>query len=109
MILSVQIRQTGAWKGVKVTSASSFSNRNMSALLEVGPDGELYLNGEYKSRGWGAYNALVGPGDLSNDGSGDLMARDGAGSLYLYRGNGVDGFTPRVKVGTGYQVYPNLY
>ncbi len=103
-----KISDTGGWKGAKVTWGSAFSNRNKSAILEVGTDGALYLNGRYKSGGWGSYNTLVAPGDLSNDGTGDLLGRDTAGNLYLFQGNGVDGVVNKIKIGGGWGAYNKL-
>ncbi len=53
--------------------------------------------------GWTIFNALVGPGDMNNDGAADVLAREAAtGDLWLYRGNGTGGFLPRVRVGNGW-------
>lgn len=53
--------------------------------------------------GWKIFNALVGPGDMNNDGAADVLAREAAtGDLWLYRGNGTGGWFPRVKVGNGW-------
>jgi len=52
------------------------------------------------------YNRIVGPGDITGDGKGDLLAVTGTGTLYLYAGTGsgmsVGG---RVQLGTGWQQY----
>jgi hypothetical protein len=47
-------------------------------------------------------SALVGPGDFDGDRFVDVLARDGSGYLWLYRGNGQGGWLPRVKVGNGW-------
>ncbi|MFF8846680.1 FG-GAP repeat domain-containing protein [Streptomyces sp. NPDC015127] len=95
------------WGGAKLTLTSSFNDDGYGDLLEV-MDGTLYNYDDYVGdgeigSGWGIYNTLFGPGDLSGDGRADLLARDGAGALYLYRGNG-DGsaFAARQKIGTGW-------
>ncbi|MFF9630332.1 FG-GAP repeat domain-containing protein [Streptomyces fradiae] len=57
--------------------------------------------------GWSAYNSVRGTGDVTGDGHADLVARDMAGVLWLYRGTGVETapFAARTRVGSGWQVY----
>jgi len=43
--------------------------------------------------GWGGFGALFSPGDLTGDGRPDVLAVKANGDLYLYRGNGLGGFT----------------
>ncbi|MEV1176825.1 VCBS repeat-containing protein [Nonomuraea sp. NPDC049784] len=52
--------------------------------------------------GWDAYTALVSTGDNSGDGKPDLIARDSAGALWLFKGTGVASapFAARVQIGT---------
>ncbi|WUH90429.1 VCBS repeat-containing protein [Streptomyces sp. NBC_00433] len=38
--------------------------------------------------GWNIYNQILGAGDITGDGHPDLVARDTAGVLWLYRGTG---------------------
>ena len=53
--------------------------------------------------GWNIFNAIVGPGDLTGDGTADILARQPSnGYLWLYPGNGRGGWLPRVRVGTGW-------
>lgn len=90
------------------------SRPNMLAVcgdgtLAAGPDGQVAIGS-----GWGVYNALVGPGDLTGDGKGDLIARDGSGTLYLYRST-TDAFDPtcptfaaKVRVGGGWNAYDRI-
>ncbi|WP_261993841.1 FG-GAP-like repeat-containing protein [Streptomyces sp. t39] len=102
-----QISGIGGWKGAVITVTSSLDDDSYPEILQLwegglytyGVDGDAYRIGG----GWGVYNTLVGPGDLSGDGKGDLVARDGSGTLYLYRGNGYGtGFASKQKVGTGW-------
>ncbi|MGM0386823.1 MAG: FG-GAP repeat domain-containing protein, partial [Actinomycetota bacterium] len=54
--------------------------------------------------GWTGMTAVFGPGDFSGDGNVDVLARDEAGLLWLYRGNGRGGWlSPRLQVGHGWQ------
>ncbi|GGQ17257.1 N-acetylmuramoyl-L-alanine amidase [Streptomyces roseolilacinus] len=58
-------------------------------------------------RGWQIYDALLGPGDLDRDGRPDVIARDGNGELWFYRGTGsaTAPFAARTTIGKGWQVY----
>ncbi|MCQ0022400.1 N-acetylmuramoyl-L-alanine amidase [Streptomyces somaliensis DSM 40738] len=57
--------------------------------------------------GWQGYDALLGPGDLNRDGRPDLVARDGGGRMWLYRGTGsaASPFAARTAIGGGWQIY----
>ncbi|MEU6169467.1 FG-GAP repeat domain-containing protein [Streptomyces tanashiensis] len=62
--------------------------------------------------GWQVYNNIVSVGDIDIDGITDVIARDGAGALYLYKGtaNGNVPFKPRVKIGTnGWNTYRIMF
>ncbi|MEU7073728.1 VCBS repeat-containing protein [Streptomyces narbonensis] len=100
--------EPGSWAGLKVSHLSSMNSDGFSDIGIVFSDGELWLDGPI-GYGWNAYNTLVGPGDLSGDGKGDLLARDGSGVLWIYRGNGkADGLSGRVKVGSGWGAYNKI-
>ncbi|MFI6898770.1 hypothetical protein ACIBM4_32130 [Streptomyces sp. NPDC050256] len=45
---------------------------------------------------------------MSGDGKADLLARDTAGVLWAYRGDGKGAFGYRTKVGGGWQMYSRL-
>nr|WSW68784.1 FG-GAP-like repeat-containing protein [Streptomyces sp. NBC_00995] len=96
------------WGGANITFASSLDYDGRAELMELYA-GTLY-NGDYTiGKGWGVYNSLVGPGDLSGDGKGDLLARTSGGTLYLYRGYGTGaGFASPIKVGGGWDAYNKL-
>ncbi|MFI9744483.1 FG-GAP repeat domain-containing protein [Streptomyces sp. NPDC052494] len=75
----------------------SFTGARFKTRVKVGP-------------GWGAYGQLAGGADVTGDGRADLLARDKAGVLWLYRGTG-SGTTPygtRVRVGAGWGAYDQL-
>ncbi|MFE1443018.1 FG-GAP repeat domain-containing protein [Streptomyces sp. NPDC058739] len=61
------------------------------------------------SAGWGgAYNVVVGVGDLTDDGNADLVARDTGGTLWRHSGTGRGTFAAGVKLGTGWSGYKSL-
>ncbi|MEU9857457.1 VCBS repeat-containing protein [Streptomyces sp. NPDC047974] len=72
-------------------------------------DGHLIIDGQDIGGGWQIYNSIVGPGDLTGDGKGDLVARDASGILWLYKGNGLGtGFATRVSIGGGWNGFNKL-
>ncbi|WP_406059018.1 VCBS repeat-containing protein [Streptomyces sp. NBC_01077] len=103
-----QFGNTGGWKGADFAHLSSMDPDGSSDTAQLF-DGGLYIDGVYLGAGWGVYNALIGPGDLSGDGKGDLLARDRSGYLYLYRGNGQGtSVASRIKIGAGWGGYRNI-
>ncbi|MET4004406.1 beta-glucosidase-like glycosyl hydrolase [Arthrobacter sp. UYCu511] len=56
--------------------------------------------------GNGATNYLT---DFNGDGLGDVLARDAAGILWLYPGNGAGGWLPKVRVGGGWNIYNAMF
>ncbi|MFJ5550001.1 FG-GAP repeat domain-containing protein [Streptomyces sp. NPDC093225] len=57
--------------------------------------------------GWNAYASIIRGNDLTGDGKADLVARDGAGVLWLYPGTGKAAapFLKRVRVDGGWKSY----
>ena len=56
--------------------------------------------------GWRGYDALETPGDLTGDGDPDVLARErSTGYLWIYPGNGRGGWLPRVRAGTGWNIF----
>ncbi|MFF2774925.1 FG-GAP repeat domain-containing protein [Streptomyces sp. NPDC058052] len=103
-----QLTEDGGWAGINIFHASSLDADNFGEFGVV-YDGRLFFGDNVIGSGWGVYDALVGPGDLSGDGKGDLLARDRSGVLYLYRGNGhATAFASRVRVGDGWSAYDKL-
>ncbi|WP_369383877.1 FG-GAP repeat domain-containing protein [Streptomyces sp. cg36] len=103
-----QVGDAGGWAGANLRYASSLDGDGQPELLEI-YENWLYNGQNQVSGGWGTYNLVVGPGDLNNDGQGDLLARDGSGTLWLQRGNGAGtGFASRLKVGGGWNAYDRI-
>ncbi|MFE5297829.1 hypothetical protein [Streptomyces sp. NPDC056632] len=60
--------------------------------------------------GWGVYGtALIGPGDLNNDGHPDLVGRDEAGKLFYYKCDGAGGYAARDEIGTSFPAGEMLF
>jgi hypothetical protein len=53
--------------------------------------------------GWQGFSAIVAAPDITGDGHPELLARDGAGRLWLYPTNGRGGWFARRQIGTGWQ------
>ncbi|WP_329456464.1 FG-GAP repeat domain-containing protein [Streptomyces sp. NBC_01497] len=99
------------FKGLKVVAPVSLTSADEEPMLYV-YQGTLY-NGtpgfeNVSTTGFGSYNLLAGPGDLTGDGNSDLLARDTGGTLWLYPGKGDGNFSAKKKVGTGWNAYNQL-
>ncbi|MFE1548898.1 FG-GAP repeat domain-containing protein [Streptomyces sp. NPDC058718] len=106
-----QYSEPDTYSGIDFTNTSSFNSDDFSDIAEVWDwnNGQLWVDTAVIGTGWGIYNALVGPGDLSGDGKADLLARDKTGVLYLYKGNGEgDAFATRIRVGGGWGGFNKL-
>ncbi|CUM40660.1 FG-GAP repeat domain-containing protein [Streptomyces gardneri] len=101
-----QASTTGGWAGASISYVSALDWGTLADILEV-YQGRLYNNGNTDlGGGWQIYNLIVGPGDLTGDGKGDLVARDRSGVLYLYPGNGQGtAVASRIRVGDGWSTY----
>ncbi|KQX57877.1 MULTISPECIES: VCBS repeat-containing protein [unclassified Streptomyces] len=93
------------WGGVNLTNVSSVDPNGESDVVEI-YNNRLYIESKDMGGGWNAFNLLAGPGDLNGDGSGDLLARDRSGNLYLYPTT-VTGSALRARtlVSGGWQTY----
>ncbi|MEU0399073.1 VCBS repeat-containing protein [Streptomyces sp. NPDC006197] len=58
--------------------------------------------------GWGIYNKLVATGNIGGNPTGDLIARDKAGVLWLYLGKGDGTFAARTRIGGGWNAYNEI-
>ncbi|MGW1146755.1 FG-GAP-like repeat-containing protein [Streptomyces sp. NPDC002454] len=103
------------WSGMRIVA------REGTALLAVDTGGVLWRypahpsTGTYSgstrvrvSDGWQTVDDLLSPGDFTGDGRSDLIGRDAAGDLWLYRGDGQGGYGPRTKIGHGWDTYTAL-
>ncbi len=58
--------------------------------------------------GWNMFNIVFSPGDFDGDGFNDLLARNSAGQLFLYPGDGDGGWLPARQVGAGWNIFDSI-
>ncbi|MBM0230767.1 VCBS repeat-containing protein [Micromonospora sp. STR1_7] len=97
---------TGWAKWTAVFSPGDFNGDGFNDVIARSKAGELFLyrgNGKGRwlngtapdkigSSGWQAFTAIFSPGDFNGDGFADVIVRNTAGQLKLYRGNGGTGW-----------------
>uniref|UniRef100_A0AAU2V7W0 VCBS repeat-containing protein n=1 Tax=Streptomyces sp. NBC_00003 TaxID=2903608 RepID=A0AAU2V7W0_9ACTN len=108
----------------KLFSPGDVTGDGKSDLLARTPSGDLYLypgtgvvsGSPFGDRikvgsGWGIYDQLVGAADMNSDGIADIVARTPSGDLYFYAGSGnaAAPLKDRVRIGTGWGVYNQLF
>ncbi|MGW0967622.1 FG-GAP repeat domain-containing protein [Streptomyces sp. NPDC002516] len=118
--LSARVKLYDAWKGYKkIVGAGDLDGDGIGDLLAQDTSNTLY---RYKGKGdgtfaarvkvfgdWGgSYNAVVGVGDITDDGRADLVSRDTSGNLYRNNGDGRGSFGSRTKIATGWSGYRSL-
>ncbi|SEN46528.1 FG-GAP repeat domain-containing protein [Actinacidiphila rubida] len=106
-----------------LTGAGDLTGDGKADLLATDTSGVLWLYkgtgnaaAPYAARvkvgtGWNIYTVLLAPGDLSSDGKTDLVARDSAGTLWLYQGTGnaTTPYSARTKIGAGWNTYNLMF
>ncbi|TFC01239.1 VCBS repeat-containing protein [Cryobacterium mannosilyticum] len=63
--------------------------------------------------GWNSMTAVLNPGNFDEDGHfdvghSDVLARDVTGLLWMYPGDGLGGWLPRISVGSGWNVMTEI-
>lgn len=119
-----RVRIGGGWQmyGSVIYGKADLNNDGRADIVARDSSGVLWLykgtgsvSAPWSGRvrvggGWNTFNAFVATGDMTGDGKGDLIARDGAGKLWLYKGTGnaTAPYAARVQIGSGYQIF-NLF
>ncbi|MFF1507249.1 FG-GAP repeat domain-containing protein [Streptomyces sp. NPDC058326] len=118
---ATRVKVGGGW-GIynKLTGGSDLTGDGRADLLATDTAGVLWFykgtgssTAPFATRvrvggGWGIYNQLTAVGNIAGTAAGDLVARDTAGVLWLYQGNGAGGFETRVRVGGGWGAFSQL-
>ncbi|MFF2779011.1 FG-GAP repeat domain-containing protein [Streptomyces sp. NPDC058052] len=113
---ATRLRVGGGW-GIynQLTGAGDLTGDGRAELIARDTAGVLWLypgtgraDVPYGARvrvgtGWQGYPLVSSPGDLTDDGRADLIARDGAGNTYLYQGTGKAAapYSGRVRISLG--------
>ncbi|MFD3723936.1 FG-GAP repeat domain-containing protein [Streptomyces sp. NPDC058671] len=113
--LTTRTKVGGGWNAFnQITGKGDLTGDGKADIVARNASGVLYLykgTGNYKAPfsaptriggGWNAFNSLLSVGDINIDGVADLVARDSAGALWLYKGTGnaAAPFHTKVKIGT---------
>ncbi|MEU1228364.1 VCBS repeat-containing protein [Streptomyces sp. NPDC005828] len=123
--LTTRYKVGGGWNAYnQIAGKGDLTGDGRPDLVARDGAGVLWLykgTGNYKApftartrigAGWNTYNLLASSGDLNFDGKADLVARNSAGELWLYKGTG-NASTPlsgRVKIGTsGWNSFRELF
>ncbi|MFD8973407.1 FG-GAP repeat domain-containing protein [Streptomyces sp. NPDC059593] len=119
---ATRVRVGSGWNAYRqLTGGSDLTGDGRADLVATDAAGALWL---YKGTGsasapftagkrigtggWGGYNQLTAVGNIAGGTAGDLVARDGAGVLWLYLGKGDGTFAPRTRIGAGWSAYGQL-
>ncbi|MFJ7041915.1 FG-GAP repeat domain-containing protein [Streptomyces sp. NPDC101112] len=118
--LAARVKLYDNWKGYKkIVGAGDLTGDGRADLLAQDASNNLYRydgkgDGTFAARvkvlsNWGgSYNAIVGVGDLTDDGRPDLVARDTSGNLWRNSGDGKGSFGSRTRIATGWSGYKSL-
>ncbi|MER7185348.1 FG-GAP-like repeat-containing protein [Streptomyces hyaluromycini] len=118
--LAARVRLYDNWKGYKkIVGTGDITGDGKADLLAQDTSDNVYRyngkgDGTFAARvkvlsNWGgSYNAVVGVGDITDDGRPDLVSRDTSGKVWRNSGDGKGSFGPRVQIASGWSGYKFL-
>ncbi|MFJ9564552.1 FG-GAP-like repeat-containing protein [Streptomyces fuscichromogenes] len=118
--LAARVKLYDNWKGYKkIVGTGDLTGDGRPDLLALDGSGTLYRydgkgDGTFAARvkvfsNWGgSYNAVVGVGDITDDGRPDLVSRDTSGKVWRNNGDGKGSFGPRTQIASGWSGYKAL-
>ncbi|MFI8370460.1 FG-GAP-like repeat-containing protein [Streptomyces sp. NPDC085466] len=119
--LRPRVRVGGGWNAYdRLAGGSDLTGDGRADLVATDKTGVLWLypatgnaGAPFSARkriggGWGIYNEIAATGNIGGAGSGDLVARDTAGVLWLYLGKGDGTFAARTRIGAGWGGFRDL-
>ncbi|MFE5791920.1 FG-GAP repeat domain-containing protein [Streptomyces sp. NPDC056503] len=114
------LKRSGSFTVTRAAKPHDFDDNGSPDLLGRDASGVLWSDSAYRGDaatgapetriggGWQVYDRIEATGSLGGTAHADLIARDKAGVLWAYQGNGRGGFDARTQVGGGWQVYDKL-
>ncbi|MGW2301183.1 FG-GAP repeat domain-containing protein [Streptomyces sp. NPDC001809] len=117
------LRKTGAFKVTRKAGLHDYNDNGAPDLLSRDASGRLWrdevrktgassdywsLESKLIGSGWNTYDQIEAVGNVAGAASGDLVARDTSGVLWLYVGKGDGTFAGRTRVGSGWNTYNKI-
>ncbi|MFE1343195.1 FG-GAP-like repeat-containing protein [Streptomyces sp. NPDC058757] len=103
------VKRSGALTVTRAQKPHDFDDNGSPDVLARDASGVLRTHDSgYIGGGWQVYDRIEATGNIAGTGFADLVARTPSGTLYLYQGDGRNGFAGRVKVGGGWQTYERI-
>ncbi|MFD6365230.1 FG-GAP repeat domain-containing protein, partial [Streptomyces roseolus] len=123
--LGPALKRSGTFTLVRSPKHHDFDDNGSPDILARDASGVLRSDSSVRSRrwaasteyevpettiggGWQIYDRIETVGDVAGSVHADVIARDKAGVLWLYQGDGNGGFARRVQVGGGWQTYERI-
>ncbi|MFC3573563.1 VCBS repeat-containing protein [Streptomyces yaanensis] len=118
--LSARVKIFANWKTYKkIVGVGDITGDGIGDLIAQDKSNNLYRyngtsTGTFKARAqvftnWGgSYNAIVGVGDITDDGKPDIVSRDSSGNVWRNNGDGKGSFGSRTQIATGWGGYKSL-
>ncbi|MEU7112323.1 VCBS repeat-containing protein [Streptomyces sp. NPDC046182] len=123
--LGPALNRSGTFTVTRTPKQHDFDDNGSPDLLARDASGVLWSDSSVRSTRWGSgtefevpetrigsgwqiYDRIETTGDVAGSVHADVVARDKAGVLWLYQGDGLGGFADRVQVGGGWQTYDKI-